>query len=298
MKFVIAVAAWGERCVSLFTGPVLNSHADALSRFAGEVRYVVHTDRPEVISAAVKTKTGRLVDVLPVVVQKNHYATARACQSEVIASLDRGDVLVLLNADILVSVECFEAISWRVAEGKKMVICCGTRTLPTRFPGRDIACNELLTWAMQNQHPITRECFYGTGTTDLPWAIYFKRGASTVLRGFHLHPLAVVNDRPLKFEKSIDWNLAACFSNDEIYVVTGKNELALAEISPAERRAKSLGRAFNAEDIIAWARQKTIPFHWWLFSHRIVIEGDDVDCGDDALLSELMAHKNRTVQPA
>lgn len=300
---LVSVTVWGERCVPLFTGPVLDSHADALRRFDGEVRYMVHADDPAV-AKAIALKTGKAVECRPVVREsatrklKNDHATLKACQFEAIAAARPGEALVLLNADLLVSVECFAAIWHQVAAGKKMVICCATRTRPQEWPKRQIQSAELLSWGMRNAHTITRECYYGSGTIDTPWAIYFRCGTSTVLRGFHLHPLAVVNDRALKFEKSVDWDLASCFAREDIHVVTGKDELALAEVSPAAKPWQSLGRPFGAQDILSWTRRKTIDFHWWLFSQRILIEGEDRDCGDCALHQALMACENRTLQAA
>ncbi len=294
MRFLISVPAWG-RCVETFLGPVLDSHADALASFGHEVRYLIHTDDAERIRQAIESKTGRRAECRPAQRQafRTDHDTLRACHRDAIASAADGDIVVLLCADILISVETFSAIERRMSAGKRAIVCCGTRTLPAEWPKRGIASAELLSWAMRNMHPITKSCIYGTGMSSAPWAIYFKRERSTVLRGFHLHPLAIVKSADSKFEKSVDWNLAACFPPEEIHIVTDKDELAMAEISPADRAWKYLPAPFGVDEITKWTRKHTMQFHWWQFSHRIVIEGDDMDCGDSALEQALLQQDNR-----
>lgn len=287
MRFAIVSPAWGARCVDLFTGPVLDSHAAALEHFVGAVRYVCHTDEPERVRAAVTRKT-RCDVFCPGLPPGSGYEVFGRATDEALRWAEPGEVVCFLNADIVVSRETFSAVSRLVGSGKKAVMCAGTRTLPaTEIPVGAIS-RHLLAWSIENAHPVIRESFYGEGRTALPSTIYFRDAGGVSMRGFHLHPLAVVKGRDIAHDSTVDWNLVAGFPREEIHIVTDRDELALAEISPESKTFGILRHPFGAPDIVEWAARRTIPFHWWLFEHHITLGGTGAT-NDGPLVEELKA---------
>ena len=182
--------------------------------------------------------------------------------------------MLFLNADIIVSRETFHAVNRRFSAGKKMIFCAAIRTLPAAPAPRDIGSSDLLKWALKNQHPLTACAFYGEGNSRILAIILFRDGDAVALRGFHLHPLAIRNDMPLTFSSTVDWDLGTNFPREDVHVVTDPQELSLAEISPADKSWSMGATPFTDADILEWAERRTIPFHWWLFRHRIVLRGD------------------------
>jgi hypothetical protein len=284
-NLVIAVPCWGDRYREIFFGPVLRSHRAALAFLARafdntvKVRYVVQTDNPRSFAHALGDMELTLVPPPDEARQRSPMRAMTTTHEHAIASAGMGDRIVLLNADMIVSAEAFAAVERQFRRGKKAVVASGTRTLlPWHRRVTDgpspMTARALHAWSMRHAHPITRSCFWGTGKCHLPWGVYFRENGATVLRAFHLHPLAVFKDRELKFSGTIDMDLIDCYRHSEIHLVTDADELALAEVSP---RSKVLGDnpwPIDVGQILAWAVRGARPMHWWNFRHRIAIEGD------------------------
>jgi hypothetical protein len=288
---LVVAPAWGERCVPLFTGAVLDSHRAALENFAGHVRYLCHTDRPEIVRAAITRKIGCDV-ACPSVPRAAGYEAFASATREALLSAEPGEVVVFLSADVIVSREVFIAVRAAVESGKKAVMCAGTRTLPDGNVPIGASSVALLAWSLENAHPLIRECFYGDGRTRLPSTIYFRDASGVSMRGFHLHPLAIVNDRALALTSTVDWDLATNYPREAVHVVTDPDELALAEISPAQKTFGVLAHPFTAADVARWASARTLPFHWWLFEHRITLFGAGAQ-DDRAFLDRLQIERRR-----
>lgn len=276
---IIAVPCWGAHFRRLFLGPVMRSHRAAIAAlrdaFAStiHVRYVVQTDAPAAIAAALGDFELTLVPS-PSRVANPMRAMAGA-HAHAIAGARDLDRVALLNADMLVSIEAFVAIERRFRQGKRAVVAAAGRTLPGLWGApQPLAARELLAWSMRRAHPITRSCFWDVGRCHLPWAIYFEENGAVVMRPFHLHPLAVLVDRALPFDGTIDLDLIDNYDHDEIHVVTDADELALAEVS---HRSKSLAATpwpMDVGQVVGWALRGARPMHWWNFRHRIAVAGD------------------------
>jgi hypothetical protein len=202
-----------------------------------------------------------------------------------------GERIVLTNADILYSREAFSAAEQRIQQGKKLIVITGTRSrsalLFHPYPvGLDSPA--LLDWALERMHPITRDCFWGTGRTNTPSIVLFRNGGNVCARSFHMNPLAVVKDRDLDWNNTNDVGLPELFHADEIHVVTDRNEAAMAELSPDSRTIPTVQGAMNLTSLSSWARH-TAPIHRWLFQHRCTLQGASVDCGDAAVADEILA---------
>jgi hypothetical protein len=250
------------------------------------------------VAEAVQEKTGREV-LCPALLKGNgtDHGRAAACNGDALARADLGEAVIFLNADIIVSREIFHAISRRFSEGKKMVICAGIRTLPETPVPRHVGSSDLLRWALRNPHPVTTDAFYGTGKTRTLAVILFRDCDAIALRGFHLHPLALLNDRPFRFSSTVDWDIGTNFPMNDVHVVIDSDELSLAEISPPDKVFSAGQTKFTDADILEWAQRHTIPFHWWLFSHRILLRGtgnfEDDDLEKRLLASSGMLHAGR-----
>lgn len=278
----IALAVWGREFVERFLEMPLASHVAALAAFGGDVRYLLYTD-DDSLAGEITRATGRVVERRPLKRFKGYYSMLLNAHQDALL-LARGDVVIPLNADNVVSVETFTAIRRRIDEGRKLVMCASTRTDPRSYAPR--ASADLLRWSAQNMHPITRELIWGEGRSAHPSLLYFRRGESMVVRGFHLHPIAVVADQAFKIEKSIDWNLGDILPRSEIHVVCDPHELALAEISPPSKSMPTQRFRYSMQDVLMWATGMARPMHWWFASHSIRICGD-ADCGDAEVFREL-----------
>jgi hypothetical protein len=284
--WLIATPAWGERCVGLFLDVVLPAIRAAATRCSGNVRFMVHTDEPKRIKAALDPSAHRVLEV-PGGDDSPHVKLGMV-HREALAETGRGECIAFINADMVPSIEMFAAAERRFAEGKRMIMMAATRT-QDGIPPIGAVSADLLRWTMEYKHPSIVECFWSSGRTTVPWAIYFRRGDDVVLRGFHLHPFAVMKDRQLNFQgKTIDADLSDNFTHDEIHVVTDANEAAFAEMSPAWRIFKLREQPFSAEFAALWAKKSATPMHRWFFTQRIAICGNGQDIGDAAVCEQVL----------
>lgn len=290
MRISIALPAWGYEYVQRFLGHVLDSHVDALANYDGDVRYLLYSDDPDRVGAEIARRTGRPIEQRPLKRFNSHYSMLLRCHADALAHA-RGDIVVLTNADILLSAEAFAAIQARIGAGFKVVMCCGTRTDPKEAPPRPASGPALCEWAVKNMHQITKDLIWGEGCTTTPSFMYFRSGDSVVMRAFHLHPIGVLADREFQVEKSIDWNLGNNVGRDEIHVVTDPAEMAMAEISAPSKEFARLAQRYRMRDVLAWSVKATNDLHWWLLQHSIRLTGT-VDCGDAGMILELMRRRD------
>lgn len=270
-RWLISSPVWGEAYARRFLDQALPSQLAALAYAGMTARWLVHTDRPEVTAAM----AGLEAEIRPVPQEGDLYRRFGDAHRETIDVAADGDAVVLLTADIVVSRETFAASAARFDQGFKAIVAAATRTLSYRPAPIGASAPDLLDWTMEHPHPMVAACFWGE-RSNTPWAVYFRQGGRTILRGLHLHPLAVIKDRDLRFEGTLDQGLLDRFRHPEIHCVTDRYELAMAELSPAERRISLRGKGspMTAESIAEWASTRAHPVHWWLSTHRIVIQGD------------------------
>jgi hypothetical protein len=257
----------------------LPSIKEAMLRSPGQYRFLVHTDSVDLLTPYF---TGMNVEFLNVPDGSDNHHKMGNCHREAFDWADVGEYVIPMTADLVFSRECFAAASKRFADGKKLIVCAASRCLLRgEEPPIGASSKELLSWTVDNSHPSIRELYWGTGRSGVPWSIYFKTAHGIVLRGLHLHPFAVVKHEGLNYHGvNIDESLASEFSTDEIHVVTDKNELALAELSPPDRLFQIYHRPMNEKSVFKWALDHTNRRHHWLFGHRIVIQGTDKGTSD------------------
>jgi hypothetical protein len=272
MDWLIAIPAWGPRCFDLFLNKALPAVVAAQGGISGNARLIVHTDKPVLVQQLLGGAfRGSIVREVPP--GKTPHESFGHAHREALQFAADGECVAFINADMVGSIELFSAAEKRFLAGKRMIMMAGSRTVGGDAPiGAKSA--DLLRWAMQHRHPAIQECFWGSGRSGTPWAIYFERGDDIVLHGFHLHPFAVMKDRHLKFEgKTIDVDLADNFKWDEIHLVTDPDEASFAEISPPERVFPLRSRAIGVVDIADWAKRHATPLHRRLFAQQIRIKG-------------------------
>lgn len=284
-SWLISAPVWGAIYARHFIQAALPSQRAALHHAGLTARWIVHTDQADMIRPEMADLD---VEFRSVPRGADRYAQFGDAHRECLASAQTGEYVALLTADIVVSRETFAACTTRFGEGKKAIVAAASRTLGRTYPLIDATAPDLLDWTMDWRHPMIMACFWGQ-PSNTPWAVYFRHDGRTILRGFHLHPLAVVKDRSIPFKGTLDQDLLTNFRHSEIHVVTDRHELAMAEISPADRNISLRRRAMTPESIADWARTRALPVHRWLSTHRIVIQGDDGPGPDQDIWPKVLA---------
>jgi len=301
MSWVIAIPAWGDRCIPLLRGSAIPSVQAAL-KYAGNppARFVIHTDEPgrlADIAATHKCEIRRLPQV-----RHSRYYTLSDCHREAIEYAKPGEFVALINADHVVSREIFMASERVLHAGKRLVMMCGTRTLQsdvTPQPVIGVSSRDLLSWAWDNRHQTMEDAIWGTGKSTSLSMLYFvnQTQSEVISRCFHLHPFAFVKQPELKFKGlTVDEDLADAWPKELIHVVTKADEAALIEQSPPDFRFKSHTKRFGIRDIAFWANgdngrggSRATELHRWLFTKRIVIRGHGANVGDRAVCEAILS---------
>jgi hypothetical protein len=280
-RMVIAVPAWGRHYIKLFLGPTLRSHRAAISaldkefRGAMTVRYVVQTDQPIEVARALRDFEVTIIPPPTELLRRNPMRSMSGTHQHAIDGAAEGERVILLNADMMISTEALVAAEYRFLSGKRAIVSASTRTVPRVFgPPEPLPARQLLEWTMRHVHQIPKSCFWGSGRCALPWGVYFRENNAIVLRAFHLHPFAIVKDRPIKFTGTIDMDLIDNYRHEEIHLVTDADEMALAEVSPKWRTHGNSPWPIDVGAVLAWAIRGARSMHWWNFRHRIAIVGN------------------------
>jgi hypothetical protein len=288
-EWLIALPVWGKHYRETFRRHVWPSIKTALAPLDAKVRFLVHTDDQAFMR---KLLAGYEVDVRSPV--GTFHAAYANCHRDALDRAHWQERVALLNADIVVSREAFVAAERRFGQFYRAVVCAASRTIGPLF-GRempqDVSSADLLHWSMTHAHPMVQQCFYPQGKGAVPWGLYFTDGTNTILRAWHLHPFAVVKDQNFRFTGTIDRDLCNTYWASEVHVVTDKDELALVEISPLDRRLPLLPDAMSHEYLAWWAGVHASKMHRKFFAKRIVIEGSaDTNC--DAPAQDILDRLN------
>jgi hypothetical protein len=296
-RWLISVPAWGDEFTARFGAIGLPMLRAAAARLNDDRKLIVHTDRPEMMEKFYS-------DVLPVEVrpvpggQQWFHSLSRA-HREVISMACIDDVVVFLTADMTVSENALTACGDAFQRGKRLVCCNATRAIDEGLLPHRPSSRALSEWGWFHRHDMTKACTWPTGTDeDLP-RVYFERGGNVVARLYLPHPLAVVIDgRPLHFAPTVDCDLIANFEPEEIHMVTSPDELAALELSPRSK----LSGSRDAHEPPARPSRTPMPERYanqnlghriyrWAVSHRVVVCGASIDCGDADAVAQLLRAK-------
>ena len=291
-SWVISVPIWGPQYVQVFIEHAAPALRMALAGFGESVRFVCHTDSPGEVTAALRPFP---VQTLPVGLRPT-YVTLQESHAQVISMADLGDVVVLLNADLVISGNLIRGCAQHFNSGKKAVVLLGIRTnLLTGLPPAGAEPRALLEWAWDHRHQIIRDLEWGTGSSMLPTNLFFVNDDSVVARGFHLHPVAIVKDHEITFGSTIDGDLLDVFDRSTLHVVTSPDDISMLEISEPSRRFPVRTEAGLTPARVAGAmRTRASPLHRWLFEqHRIIVRGSGNGCDDLPAVGEIMKIMNR-----
>ena len=290
--WLVALPVWGDRYHELFADKVWPSIARALAGVSGRVRYCVHTDNPDKIRALIGNDANALF-LWPVA--GDTWMSYAQAHREAASFARNGEAIAFLNADILTSQECFAAAEARFAEGKRAFVMQATRTVGDVFGNTPppATARELLAWSLTFMHNIHREMIHPQGQSTVPSVLYFTDGANVILRGFFLHPFAMLKQGRLAFNGTIDQDGLDDLPIEAIHVVTDPDEAALAEISVnAARRLPSLPHPMSDQTILHWAIGSTSKHHREFFKRRIVLYGSGdttCDAAADVIVLKLRA---------
>lgn len=295
-SWVIGIPIWGPKYVKIFADYAAPALRAALRGCPDPVRILIHTDMPNEVRAAL-TIVGGLpgmastvsIETFPVPTQPT-YVTLQKSHADVIARAKVGDWVVLLNADLVISGNLLRACEARFMKGAKAIVTAGIRTkFGDGAPPVGAEPRALLVWAWDHRHQIIRDLEWGKGGSMLPTNLFFTNGDSVVLRGFHLHPVAILKEKELSFISTIDGDLLEHFPRETIHVVTDPDELSMLEISPLDKRFPVRSGIMNPARVAASMKSRASALHKWLFTHRIVIKGTGEGCGDDAVTAAVLS---------
>lgn len=286
---LISVPVWGRDYVRIFAEAAAPALLAAAARLGEPVQFIIHTSRAEelVVRAALP---GQDVEVR-YVPDRPTYEALQEAHAEAVACAVTGTRVVLLNADLVVSGNFLLRCAEHLAAGRLAVVLLGIRTAadPRERPPAGVAPRVLLEWAWAHRHRIIRDLEWPHGTSLLPTNIFWSAGASTVARGFHLHPAAIVRHAGMSFRSTIDGDLLDCFPREAVHVVVDPDDCSMCEISPPERRFPVRGQ-LTPQGVAASMRARASATHRWLFGeHRIVVRGDGGEvAGDDVVAREVL----------
>jgi hypothetical protein len=289
-RWLISVPVWGSRYVDIFCSTALPALRAAVAHLADDVRLVVHTDQ----ASRIADVAGNLpVEPRPVPGGFNWSDSLSRAHRDVLAMACQGDVVVPLAADMVMSEGALVACRGHLAHGKKLIACAGMRVLDQGAIPKSYTGAELLAWGWANRHPMTRECTWPLGNSKDVSRLYFENGENVACRLYLPHPLAVLVDgRPIHFHPTIDANAINNFSASDIHLVTDPNDLAVVELSPADKGFETTAPLGERLRELRCENAMINPMHRWLLTHRIVIRGANEDCGDDYVAGQMVANQN------
>ena len=274
MNWTLAIPVYGNDYAELFfkvTLPRLKACLAGLSSLAQRISWVIHTDRPEDVNEHIPGA------VCIKITGPHDYQAFVEGHKEVWEKTPVGERISFLCADLVPSKTAFFFADQVMKQGKKVVICAGIRTHAPEPPPVGADTRELLEFSMKYPHKIVSDTFFGTGGSENPTNVYFRKGDSVVLRGFHLHPFTV-EKRASGLRGTVDDDLMEGFTEEEIYVVTNR-EMALVEMSPLWKSQPAGCKPFNIDDMKKCFEQKARGAHKHFLKHQIRILGEG-ECGD------------------
>lgn len=291
--WVVALPIWGRDFVDKLTKYTLPAIKLALERLPPEdhIRFLVHTDLADELRPHFAPYQ---VDLYPLPSSEtNAHIQLGEVNRHSLRMTNVGEVIAFINADMVPSLEVFAASRQRLAEGKKLIMCMGTRVLADTADASKavgLPARALLQWAWDHRHAWTTGCIWGSGNSRAPTVLYFRLNDGVVLHAFHLHPLVLLKEESsLTFHGvTIDRDLLDQFSYDKIHVVTDADELAFAELSPQSKDMGILPHTINREYVASFAKNVATAAHRWLFGHRIEIIGPATDLADIQPVSQLL----------
>jgi hypothetical protein len=302
---VIACPAWGKYNIGIacrFTIPAVLASLKE-SNFT-DVTFLIHTDDKVPFKEAIGQHKIRFMDLLPMTtpvglkdgkmprLPDNYWWAFKQAHKDAINVTPQGAICTLLNADVIVSRECFSYVERELTHGKKVVASVGIRTQieDNNGPPVGVSAKELFTWIWSHLHHISKECIWDKGCSHHPTILFFEDGENVEMRCFHLTPMFVLKDRALTFKGTIDDDLLAAYRDDEVRYITD-GAVAFAEISP-NWKEHPCGKPLNVEGVLEfWRRRMMHPHYLRNFKQRMTVLGNPTK--DHPAIAQIIAGLTR-----
>jgi hypothetical protein len=275
MSFVIGVPAWGQNYVDLAVGYTIPATIAAL-RHDGitDARFMIHTDQTERMRAATQ-EFGADIRAVPRNRGGHHgqWESFKQAHREVIEGTPPGSVAVLLNSDIVMSLETFSVVREGL-KNRKVGVSVGVRTsIDHAKPPVGADAETLAQWIWKNRHHITSQCVWGTGASNHPTVVYFEDENGVVMHGFHLTPMFIRKDRNLRFKGTIDDDVLGHYGDGDLYFMTDR-QCVFAELSPNSKK-HPFGTRLSVDSVLNFGSRRFSKAHIRNFRqcYRILGEG-------------------------
>jgi len=237
----------------------------------------------------IKSSTTRIkTEIRPVPCGFTNHDCLSQAHRDVLRTACLDDIVVLLNADLVLSEGSLSFCEQQLSNGKLAIACASVRVnqegkIEGASNGRD-----LHNWAWKNRHQITKESTWPYGRTGDLSRIYFEELGNVVSRVCLPHPLAIkIDERQLFFYPTIDVNLLGNFDISEIYMVTSPDEVALVDLVSKDYfigiSDSSIDEKFTADNFIFSGNLQR-----WFVRHRVVICGQSVNLSSDRVVDEVL----------
>lgn len=288
-KLNIGIPAWGDFYVGLACNYVIPAIKASLAQSNfDKVCFIVHTDqRGPFIDAIGHEITIKFPPLLPLGpmpkdqkmprLPENYWVAFKKAHRDIIEMTAHGDLSVLLNSDVVPSVECFKYVEEQLLEGKSVIASVGIRTSVDQWtsePPIGVTAAELFKWIWGNKHHISKECVWSTGRSQHPTILFFDDGLGNVaMHCFHLTPMFIRRDRHLPFRGTIDDDVLGRFLSEEIaYPHLG--EVAFAELSP-DWKLHPFGSQLTVSHVVDfWGKRMMRPHYLRNFNQRLNVLGN------------------------
>ncbi len=295
-SWLIVVPVWGEHYLDIFERATLPALKLALTRLDQSALLVVHTDQPNRVMEAAKG-----LDSLRVSLQcqevpgpDNAFESLSNAHRHVLREAQVGDRICLLTADLVISQDMLVNCEALFQRNKKLVCCMGMRVCDDVMPPDTKSGHALLAWGWDNRHPMTIESTWPNGHSYDVWRMYFRKGEEVSCRLALPHPIALVKRRnaEIKFNPTVDVNVAFNFSPSETHLITEPHEGAMIELSPRDKE-------FVYTETMQERLEHFLPScpafvritnarHRMFFRKRIIVKGKGGDCGDEQVMDKLI----------
>lgn len=282
------VIAWGKHYIDLMaTGLLPSVIGGEAPEFLSLIDLEISTDDTTIWFEHFNAFKSVTLHPLELASPKPHVNTSLADQAFVKRTV--GETMIFLPPDCVVGAGSLSAAMRHIESGKKAVAVTGIRCRDEFHPPPvGLSPGELTKWGWNRIHRFTLLQTWGyVPAWNHASAIWFECGAGYVGRCFHLHPLVLVNDRPIAFKGTSDDDLVTHYEPDEWHVVTDSDEIAMIEFSPPE---KALGRPMNnpltSRHVRMFRRLAYIkPIHNFFFKQRIKfrLRAGSFDAADQAV---------------
>lgn len=290
-QWLIAFPAWGDRCVDVLIRASLPAAMMSLDAAGIVYEFLIYTDQAERIQNVLPDNVARRIMAVPG--PDKAFESMSNCHRHAMEAASIHDRVLLLTADMVISREVVTTAEAFINQGKHLICCVAPRTIDQPFVPVGASGRELLTWAWEHKHRMTRECTWPNGTSYDVWRMYFENGDEVAARAFLPHPLVVLpKGRRLNFRPTIDVNLANNFSMSVTHMITQPEEGAAIELSPPDKEflvTETMRTRYQTKgpSIPAFIRQIN-ERHRMFWSKKVIIKGSGGDCGDGEVVQRML----------